>query len=335
MKVREVLRARAAMEKAVRAFFSVNGFLEVTTPAALPHPNLDPNVRPLALNVAGMDGAITRHWLHTSPEIAMKKLLAIGSGDIFQVCQVYRDGELTDRHRPEFSMLEWYRTKSGYRQAMEDTAGLIRSVCRAGTGREVLSFGGREYDLAGKWREVTMAEAFARHAGIDSFAGDELVSGLEKAGIPFELTETQESLFMRLYVELVEPHLGQDAPTIIRDFPDFLGTMAARKEGEPGVLERFEVYIAGMELANGYTELTDTAELAGRMEKVRQELAAEGVEGLSVDPEFLDAAGRMPPCSGVSVGLDRLLMLLLGKEDIAEVVFPFSQNSEVRIQETE
>lgn len=324
-----ILEARAAMEEAVRAYFNEEGFVEVTTPSVVPHPNLDPNIRPVPVNVPDLsDGShgSYRHWLHTSPELSMKKLLAKGSGSIYQIGPVFRDEEHTQLHRREFSMLEWYRVDAGYEDAIRDTIRVVRAVCRAVTDEEELVYGGRYYDLAGQWEEITMAEAFKRYAGVDSLTHDDLAEALENLGYRVDAQSTTEDLFFHVYVEAVEPSLGIERPTILKDYPSYLGTMAKPREDDPHFLERFEVYIAGVELANGFTELTDGIELAGRMEKVLRDLSEDGVEGLTIDEQFLEAMDDLPPCAGVSVGMDRLAMLALDAQDIAEVVFPFEPN---------
>ncbi len=325
--INRVLHARAALEGAVRAYFNGEGFLEVTTPAALPFPNLDPHIRPIPLSIRDFSGRIHRHWLHTSPELSMKKLVARGAGDIYQIGPVFRDEEITPHHRSEFSMLEWYRTGADYDEVIEDTVNVIKSCCRSLQGSTRFSRSGRDWDLAGPWEDLTMLEVFGRYAGVDSFTESAMTSALQAAGYAGGLGAGLEDLFFRIYVDIVEPELGKEKPTIVRDFPDFLGTMARPKPGPPGFLERFEVFIDGLELANGYSELTEAEELRGRMERVRVSLESDGVEGLAIDGDFLDAVRGLPDCAGVSLGMDRLAMLLLGANDISQVVFPFDMET--------
>jgi lysyl-tRNA synthetase class 2 len=325
--LREILEARAAMERAVRDYFDDEGFLEVTTPAALPHPNLDPNIVPLPVTIRDFTGNPSRYWLHTSPELAMKKLVARGSGSIYQVTNVFRDEEHTSLHRCEFSMLEWYRIDADYETAIRDTMLLCRNVAEAVAGTTEIPWGDTVFDLSGDWEELTMAEAFKRYAGIESFDPGEMAEALEESGTRANADDRLEDLFFALYLEMVEPYLGADRPTIVRDYPAFLGTMAKPRQDNPDVLERFEIYIAGMELANGFSELSDQEELARRMEAVQRDLAEEGVEGLTVDEEFIAAMADLPDCAGVSVGMDRLLMLMLDASDISQVVYPFEERS--------
>ncbi len=325
--LQQVLRARAAMEKAVRAYFTAEGFVEVTTPIALPHPNLDPNVVPVPVSIRDFSGFPSPLWLHTSPELSMKKLLSMGSGSIFQIGPVFRDGEKTRLHRQEFSMLEWYRTGADYRDVIKDLVNIFRAAADAVRGSEVIEYSGKAFDLGSPWEEITMAEAFRSFAGIDSWNLEELQKSLEKSGGSSGPFSSVQNLFFKVYVERVEPELGRDRPVIVKDFPAFLGTMARPSAGNPEVLERFESYIGGVELANGYTELADREELGRRMETARLGLEAAGTRGLTVDRDFLEAMAQMPPCAGVSVGMDRLAMILLGARDIAQVVFPFEEET--------
>jgi len=323
MDLRSVLEARAAMEEAVRAWFNEEGFVQVTTPIAVPHPNLDPNVRPVPVSIRDFHGFPADLWLHTSPELSMKKLLGMGSGSIYQIGPVFRDGERTRLHRCEFTMLEWYRVNAGYEDAIRDTIRVFRAACRAATGGEKTEFAGLEYDLSEPWEELTMAEAFRRHAGLEFWDADEMRETLEGMGSAVEPGSTVQNLFFQLYLEKVEPELGARRPAIIKDFPAFLGTMAGPKPGDQEVLERFEVYIGGVELANGYTEFRDPGILRERMESAAGDLGRDGVKGLSVDEDFLAAMMDMPPCAGVSVGMDRLAMIALDASDISQVVYPY------------
>ena len=253
----------------------------------------------------------------------MKMLLAAGIGSIFQICKVFRDGEVTPQHRREFTMLEWYRVEADYRDAMRDVVEIIRRVSRSAGGEGVIQWAGAGYDLEGPWETLTLSEAFRRYAGVESFSRDDMAGALSSRGYGTVDGERDEDLFFRIYLEEVEPNLGKEKPTIVTDYPDFLGTMAKPRDDAPTLLERFEVFIGGVELANGYSELTDADVLRARMDRVRSGLEADGVEGLTLDEEFLDAVGSLPRCAGVSVGMDRLAMLVLGVEDISQVVFPY------------
>ncbi len=320
---REILKARARLENAVRAYFNGEGFVEVTTPAALLFPNLDPNIKPVRLSVKDLSGTSSDHWLHTSPELSMKKLIAAGSGSIFQICPVFRDEEVTSTHNMEFSMLEWYRMEANYITAIKDSVNVLLAAMRAVIGTTVVTRGGNEFDLEGPWEEITMSEAFKRFAGVDAFNREDMLDALGERGKKEALDADQEEIFFRLYLQSVEPELGRYRPTVVKDFPSFLGTMAKPKDDEPEFLERFEIFIGGLELANGFSELTDPGELERRMRKVSSALEREGLSGARVDREFLEASARLGRCAGVSVGMDRLAMLAMGADKISEVIFPF------------
>jgi lysyl-tRNA synthetase class 2 len=301
--------------------------VEVVTPVALLHPNLDPNVFPLAVLIRDHTGREQNHWLHTSPELSMKKLLAMGSGNIYQIGPVFRDSERSPLHRCEFTMLEWYRVQADYEDAIRDTIRVFRTACSAATGGEKTVFRGREYDLSLPWEEITMAEAFDRYADVRSWDPDELREGLVNTGSTVLPQSGVQDLFFQLYLEKVEPALGVERPVIVRDYPAFLGTMARPRSDDQTLLERFEVYIAGVEVANGYSELTDPVELEQRMNLVLHDLDSAGIKGLTVDYEFLEAVGNLPPCAGVSVGMDRLSMITLDADDISQAVFPYTEGS--------
>ncbi len=218
----------------------------------------------------------------------MKKLVARGSGSIYQIAQVFRDEEHTPLHRCEFSMLEWYRVQADYETVIRDTMLLMRAVAAAVTSSEEVSRGDTVFDLAGEWEELTMAEAFRLHAGVDSITRGDMADALTDLGYRPAPDDRVEDLFFALYLEAVEPNLGVDRPTIVRDYRAFLGTMARPREDAPEVLERFEIYIGGMELANGFSELSDQDELAERMESVLRNLTEAGVEELTVDEAFIE-----------------------------------------------
>jgi len=286
-------------------------------------PNLDPNIKPVRLAAKDLSGASSDYWLHTSPELSMKKLIAAGSGSIFQICPVFRDEEVTPTHSMEFSMLEWYRVEADCNMVIKDSINVLLAAMRAVTGTPVVTRGGSEFDLEGPWEEITMKDAFKRFAGVDAFNREDMLDALGETGKKEALDVDLEEVFFRLYIQSVEPELGRYRPTVVKDFPSFLGTMAKPKDDEPELLERFEIFIGSLELANGFSELTDPEELERRMRKVSNALERDGLPGTRVDREFLEASARLGRCAGVSVGMDRLAMLAMGADEISEVIFPF------------
>ena len=286
---RALLLQRAAILQKVRAFFIGQGYLEVETPHRIPANAPEPHI----------DAVPSGNWaLHTSPELAMKRLLAAGHEKIFQICRVWRDGELGQHHLPEFSLLEWYRSGIGYLELMAECKMLLMTL--APEGKLVRS--GREISLAGPWEDMTVAEAFS------SYASMSLARALETGC--FEEVLTAE----------VEPHLGIMRPTFLTEYPSALAALARIKPGEPRVAERFELYIDGLELANAFSELTDTLEQRERFAADEKRRRAAGKRAYPLPENFLNELSAMPEAAGIALGLDRLVMLLTGAERIDDVV---------------
>jgi elongation factor P--(R)-beta-lysine ligase len=286
---RALLLQRAAILQKVRAFFIGQGYLEVETPHRIPANAPEPHI----------DAVPSGNWaLHTSPELAMKRLLAAGHEKIFQICRVWRDGELGQHHLPEFSLLEWYRSGIGYLELMAECKMLLMTL--APEGKLVRS--GREISLAGPWEDMTVAEAFSSYASMN------LARALETGC--FEEVLTAE----------VEPHLGIMRPTFLTEYPSALAALARIKPGEPRVAERFELYIDGLELANAFSELTDTLEQRERFAADEKRRRAAGKRAYPLPENFLNELSAMPEAAGIALGLDRLVMLLTGAERIDDVV---------------
>ncbi len=276
----------------VRDFFRGRGYLEVSTPVLLEFPNLDSNVEPIPVGVSlGAERQIL--WLQTSPEYSMKKLLSRFKRDIFQVAKVFRDGEVGRLHRVEFHMLEWYKVGRDYEHLISEIKDLLTEL-----------FGFSEFE------EIRVDEAF------ESFFGkrvpedrEGLIGILEEAGLNYSPDEDWETLFYRAFIE-VERKLGHGRPTFLKDFPERLCALAKVKGGYS---ERFELFIKGIELANGWTEETDPVEVRRRLEKEARR------RNLPIDEDFVRAHEGMPPCAGCSIGLDRLFMLWSGKESLSDI----------------
>ncbi|MFA6500149.1 MAG: EF-P lysine aminoacylase EpmA [Desulfurivibrionaceae bacterium] len=287
------LHLRAVLIQALRTFFIDRGYLEVETPIRIPAPAPEAHIVPLT----------SEGWfLQTSPELCMKRLLAAGIPKIFQICKCFRKGERGDRHLPEFTMLEWYATQSDYRDLMADCEALLRHLAVAMGKEGVLEWQGCRIDLGPEWERITVAEAFRRYAPCT----------VEEA-----LARDQ---FDEMLVEHVEPHLGMTTPTFLCDYPAALGSLARLSPTDPTVAERFELYVAGLELANGFSELVDPVEQRDRF--VAEQ---ESIRGLGRDPgpmpePFLEALEAIPPAAGIALGVDRLVMLFAGAERIDQVV---------------
>jgi lysyl-tRNA synthetase class 2 len=316
----ETLRLRSRILEWTRRFFRERGFLEVDPPIAQPYPNIDPNVFPVAVSDAS--GRISDLYLHTSPELSMKKLLAAGSGNIFSLGKVFRDREGTPLHRPEFTMLEWYRVGEPATAVMEDVEDLLLDLANRTNEAEEIRRGGRRIPLSRRWKRWELTEAFGEL--LESPIGDAaaLRAGLARKGIRAGTAETWEDLFFRAILDVIEPTLAGMGAVFLTGFPATLAGMARRRERDGEISERFEGYVAGIELVNGYEELTDPREQEERLEELSSRHAHRTGIRLPVDPDFLDALrAGIPPCSGAALGMDRLVMLLLEKETIADVLY--------------
>lgn len=311
------LERRARLVSAIRAFFTARGYLEVETSALQTSPGMEVHVKAFETRLYDVDRqAFAAKHLHTSPEIAMKKLLVAGLPKIFQICQVYRNAEGSTLHSPAFTMLEWYQTGLSYRGLMEETVEMIRAVSDG-----VMNWRGLVSDPFADWQFISVTEAFAQFAGInlDAVLADEdgFAAAAKKAGCPAHDGDGWDDIFFRIFLEKIEPLLGHPAPTILYDYPAGMAALSRKKPENPRYAERFEVYICGMELANAFGELTDAAEQRARFVKSMAEKKEIYAEDYPVDEDFISALEYgMPDCSGIALGVDRLAMLLSGAEDI-------------------
>ncbi len=326
---RERARERARLSTEVRQVLGRMGYEEVETPCLVPAPGMEPHLHPFETRfVPEGAGGARPLWLITSPEYAMKRLLAEGFPRVFQLSRVFRNGEVSPTHNPEFTMLEFYRAGTGYRGIMEDLERLVEASARALAGGTRLARGGRALELAAPFERLTVEEAFRRHAGIDLGAceGDaaRLAAAARTAGHdPGPGGESFDDVFFRVMLDAVEPRLGVDRPTWLVDWPASMAALSRVKADDPRWAERFELYAGGLELANGFTELTDAAEQRARLVEEQDLRRRLGRRVYPLDEPFLEAVGRMPDAGGVAIGFDRLLMLLVGAESIEEVLlFP-------------
>jgi elongation factor P--(R)-beta-lysine ligase len=312
------LATRARLMAALRAFFAEREFLEVDTPLVVPAPGLEVHLRAVP---AGQG-----QWLITSPEFQLKRLLVAGLERIFSVCKCFRGDEEGQQHSSEFTMLEWYRAWSDLDDIASDTEELVAALARAVNGSTRLCIAGLEVDVTPPWQRMTVAEAMERFAGVrldDAVLGgqaEELASRARAAGIDIGAARAWDDIFYCAFVSRIEPALaGLGAPVFLLDWPAPLAALARRKPGN--VVERFEAYVAGIELANAYGELTDPVEQRARFEA---DLAARKERGLPcypVDEAFLAALDEgLPPCAGIALGVDRLVMLVTGAGHIRDVL---------------
>ena len=287
------LRARSRVITVIRGFFDERGFLDVETPCRIPAPAPEPYI----------DALPSREWyLQTSPELAMKRLLADGHENIFQICRCWRDGERGRFHLPEFTMLEWYRAGADYTELMTDCEDLLRAVASAITGGGQLRFQGIEVDPSLPAARISVREAFRRYTGLT--ADDAL----------------DRDCFDSLMATEIEPRLGVGTPTILYDYPAARGALARRKNDDPTLAERFEFYLCGVELANAFSELTDPTEQRERFQHDREERRKAGKDPYPLPQPFLNDLAAIPPSAGIALGIDRLVMLLLDAPAIDDVV---------------
>ena len=295
---REGLQLRAAFFRSIRMFFYHHGFLEVDTPLRQPVYIPESNIAPVTSE---------REYLQTSPELCMKRLLAAGNSKIFQLCHCFRNEEKGRLHLEEFQMLEWYRTGADYHQLMLDCELLLRFlVLNPAEFRTSKSMGGKSFfsgiDIDHEWQRLTVADAFSRYS-------------------PIPMRQAlQETKFEEMLVEYIEPHLGTESPVFLYDYPVEFGSLARIKTDNPAVVERFELYINGVEIANGFSELTDASEQRARfVREIAVQKTTNGREALMPE-RFLADLDRLDTAAGIALGLDRLFMVAMNCQKIAEVV---------------
>ncbi len=324
------LQKRAAIIAALRCWFDEQGFIEVDTPALQVSPGMEPHIMALSTEVKEPLGGSQRLYLHTSPEFAMKKLLVAGVRQLYQIAHVWRDGERSMTHHPEFTMLEWYRTGADYRQLMEDCAGLL-AACAKAAGAAQLARGERRCDPFATPIRLTVADAFTHYCGIDVLATtpdpakpsrDVLAEQVQAKGIFVSANDSWEDIFFRVMMERIEPHLGDGVPLILCDYPVSMAALSRRSPEDPRVAERFELYACGVELANGFSELTDAAEQRRRFTAdMALKRTLYGVT-YPIDEDFLAALEHgMPDCAGMALGIDRLVMLATGVETLDQALW--------------
>jgi lysyl-tRNA synthetase class 2 len=322
---------RAAIARAFRQWFAAEGLVEVETPALQVSPGLEPHLDAFATTLkapGGRDGRGLR--LHTSPEFAMKKLLVAGEPNLFQLARVFRNGERSATHHPEFTMLEWYRSGADYRALMDDCASLLRRAADA-AGCDRLRWRDQDCDPRAEPERLSVQQAFAAYCGIDLLATApdprspdraRLRREANRIGVRCAADDRWDDIFFRIFMERIEPKLGIGRPTLVHDYPVSMAALSRAKPGDPRVAERVELYVAGLELANGFSELADAHEQRRRFEAdmdLKERIYGERFE---IDEDFLAAlAHGLPDCAGMALGFDRLVMLACGADRIEDVLW--------------
>lgn len=328
---RDNLKKRQAILNAVRAFFAERDFAEVETPCLQISPGLEPHLKAFATRWDDPWGNPPAPlYLHTSPEFTMKKLLVAGIERLYQIAHVFRNGERSDTHHPEFTMLEWYRAGGTLDQLMADTEELVRTAARA-AGAPHLLHGGRVCDPFKPWRRLSVAEAFLDYCDMDVLATAPdpwnpdralITAEARRLGIPVSDGDRWDDIFFKIMLDRIEPHLGFGVPVILHSYPVSMAALARPSPSDPRVAERFEAYGCGVELCNAFGELTDAAEQRRRFQAdmdLKQQLYG---ERYPLDEDFLAALeAGMPQAAGIALGLDRLIMLAVGAESLDEVLW--------------
>ncbi len=294
--LRGVLELRARLNNAIRRFFRDRGFLEVDTPVAIPANAPENNIDAIPAGTG---------WMRTSPELHMKRLLAAGYEKIFQIGPCGRHGEHGRWHHPEFSLLEWYRANAGYLEILADTKALLSFLAQELRGSTDFPWQDKPVSFAQElWEKFTVSQAFIQHAGWDP-------------ACVFDPDRFDLDLVTR-----VEPALPPDHPVVLIDYPAPLAALARRKPVDPTRAERWELYLAGIELANAYSELTDPAEQRARFMEANAARAKRGAQPYPLDESFLASLHHMPPSGGIALGIDRLLMILADADSL-DAILPF------------
>ena len=289
----QALSLRAVLIQNIRQFFIQHHFLEIETPLRIPSPAPEEHIEAIS----------SGDWfLQTSPELCMKRLLAAGYPRIFQISKCFREAERGSKHLPEFTMLEWYVAQFDYYQLMEQCEAMLITALKDMGHTQDIIWQNNKINLASPWERISVADAFSKYA-------------------PINLQEAlHQDKFDEILVEYIEPRLGIDRPTFIYDYPAKLAALAKIKKSDPNVAERFELYIGGLELANGFSELTDAREQRQRFEEALELRAAKNWACYPLPKKFLATLEHLPPCAGIALGIDRLAMILANADKIDDVV---------------
>jgi elongation factor P--(R)-beta-lysine ligase len=324
---RPILRARAAVTKAVRAWFDAQGFIEADTAILQVSPGNETHISAFATELIAPDGSASRLYLHSSPEFALKKLLAAGEDKIFSLAHVFRNRERGPLHHPEFTMLEWYRAHSSYEILFDDCRELLAPAATAAK-TDVFRFRGVTADPFAEPEILTVADAFAHYAGVDLLATydanhrdrEALAAKTAALGLRVAADDTWSDLFSKILSAKIEPRLGHGRATLLVDYPAPEAALARLKK-DTRFAERFELYLCGVELANGFGELTDADEQRRRFEGDMAERQRIYGDAYPIDEDFISALAHMPPASGIALGFDRLVMLATGAKRIEDVLW--------------
>ncbi len=310
----------------IRSYFDANEFHEVETPILIGKPPAESYIDVFETTLLDRKRTPSKAYLSTSPEVALKKLLVAGIGNCYALTKSFRNTEMqSQRHNPEFSILEWYRVGVDYMSLMDDVERLIFSIQQSISDDPILHYQGHDIHLGPPWDRLTMKEAFLKYANIDFDAFLELDVArnvAKKKGYTVEDHNTWEELYNQIFLNEVEPKLGFGKPVFLYEFPSSMAALSKKKMSDPRYAERFEFYIAGLELGDAYSELTDWEEQQKRFDSELNELSRLGKTIYEYDHDFIEALKvGLPECAGIAVGVDRLVMLFSNVTSIADTLF--------------
>jgi len=320
------LKKRQTVIRAIRSYFDLQGFDEVETPILQTAPGCEVHLHAFKTELLSPDHQGKKEkWLHTSPEFAMKKLIVAGVEKQYQICHVFRNAEGSSRHSPEFTMIEWYRVNCDYRQIMEDCIGLLRRVA-SDVGVTEYVYRGLMCNPFEDFEYLTLDEAFRKYCDIplgDLLGNrDGLAAAAKKAGARVLDTDDWDAVYFSVLGDLIEPKLGVGRPTFLYEYPAHMAVLSRKKPSDPRWAERFELYVNGLELANAFSELTDPVEQRARFIADMAEKKQIYGHDWPIDEDFLKAMEHgMPPCGGIALGVDRLVMLAAHTDDIQDVLW--------------
>jgi lysyl-tRNA synthetase class 2 len=337
---------RAKIIALIRDFFYQEGFLEVETPSLVYLPGMEPYLDPVKVSLDLQQEKNVPAYLVTSPEYAMKKILAGGFAKIFQICKSFRGGEAVDNlHNPEFTILEWYHVRADYKNIADEMERMVvyiannlhrdaRANSKLKTQNSKLNlkienlkidYQGSVIDLTPPWERLTMREAFEKYAKIDLDRNLDRLSIAKTAkakGYKVNPDDKYDDIFFKIFLSEIEPYLGKNKPTILMDWPAQMAALSKLKDNDPRYAERFEVYAGGLELGNAFSELIDSKEQKKRLEEERELRKKLGKDVYGIDEEFLEALeSGFPATGGIAVGVDRIVMLFLDTKNIEDVLF--------------
>lgn len=324
----EFLKKREKIIDAIRLFFKQQDFLEVDTPLMVRSPGMEPYLEVFETTLLDTDRSSQKAYLLTSPEYALKKLLAAGIPKLFQICKSFRNGEgKSKKHNAEFTIMEWYRTNADYIDIMDDCENLCRFIVQTLFGKTTFTYQGKDFNFTKPWERLSVAQAFQKYCNIDvKTLLDEklLLEAGKKRGFSVDKHTTWEQIYNQFFLNDIDVHLGVEQPTILYDYPVSQASLSKKKRGDPRFAERFEFYLAGIEMGNAFSELTDADEQLRRFQIEREERKSLGKTLYDIDMDYIEALhSGIPQSGGIAVGIDRLCMFFSNTADIQDIItFP-------------